>query len=117
MNRDQDLNLGSDIPTPEELPLIAKGVFISKLKKSDDHILPTYHKWRDVWQDNLCFTVERLNEEVVWRAMSISMPMYFLDEEAKTEVTHRAYVYGVFLKEQQLGQGQVFPLAEIKWKK
>ncbi|MDD5168223.1 MAG: hypothetical protein PHN75_05355 [Syntrophales bacterium] len=110
------MNADPTLPTAEEQALIGQGIFISKLKDSNQNYHPTYHRWRDVWDDNLCFTVIGLDQAIVWRAMAISMPCYYRDDQSVDRPTYRAFVYGVVLDDGGVA-GQPFEFAQIIWKK
>ena len=90
------MNVDPKLPTAEEQALIAQGV--------------------DVWDDNLCFTVTDLDQDIAWRAMAISMPLYYRDDQRVNKPTYRAFVYGVVLGDRGVA-GQPFEFAEIIWKK
>ena len=103
-------------PTQEELKLISNDIVITKLKYTDENIQPSYHKWRDIWDEGLLFTGKGLNQDYKFRAVAITLPMYFLDGYREKELNFRGYVAGLLQSDKdKSGDIQIFPIKEIKW--
>jgi len=105
-----------NVPDADEQTLIASDVAIVKLKSSATNIKPQYFKWKDIWDDDLWFIQTNGNKKMVYRAMTISVPMYVVDEKSTVELTFRGYITGVLMKNVTTQpQQQIFPLSEINW--
>ena len=103
-------------PTKKEQALLGRGIFISKTKYSDENIHPTYHKWRDIWDDQLSFRIKNADENYVLRAIAITIPMYFVDDPMIKEFTYTGYVAGlVFSEYTKEGNIHIFPINDIVW--
>ncbi|EHY0959251.1 hypothetical protein K2C03_004340 [Vibrio vulnificus] len=102
-------------PNQEERSLIGEGVLITKVKYNDNNIQPIYHKWKDIWDDDKKFIVKGSNPDYIIRAISVTLPMYFLDDPSVREWTYRGYVAGLAQNESKNGDVQIFPLSEVSW--
>lgn len=102
-------------PTTQEQGLLAQGLVIIKRKLAQNNIQPHYHKWRDIWSDDWRFYVNGSNQNLVFRALAVTMPVYWVDDTSVKEWTYEGYVIGLAIKD--TGRAKIFPLAEIVWVK
>lgn len=110
---DSDTNSNSPYPTENELALMADGLLITKLKRTETNILPTYHQWQTVWGDNLIFRKAGSNNKLEFRAIAISYPMYWVDLSTSKFVDYRGYVCGLDIV--ATGGVKMYLATDIEW--
>ena len=103
------------LPTDLEQLYLSNGLVVIKRQSTPTNIQPSYHRWRDVWDDNKYFRVDNLNRDYLYRAMSISVPQYIVDDTQTTELTHPGYIVGVRDEVGTAGATDIFPIRDIIW--
>lgn len=102
-------------PTANEQGLLAADIVITKVKHNPTNIQPTYHKWHNVWADAKTFRVSGANPDFTFRAIAVTLPMYFLDDPKVIEFTYRGYVAGIRFEPGSTADVQLFPSGEVVW--
>ncbi len=99
-------------PTEVELESIKKGLFLMKYENRT-----TYHKWKDIWSDNLKFKSKiSPQDQFVFRAVAISIPTFH--EEFVIDSVHPiAFVFGIQCDKNKYGKTIITRLDDnsIEW--
>jgi len=81
----EEINSSVFIPSTQQLEHIHKDLFLIDIQGQT-----TYHKWKDVWDDNLIFkSTVQPHSNFSFRTVKISVPVYH-----KFRITNSVYPYG-----------------------
>ncbi|MEO5683942.1 MAG: hypothetical protein ABIQ88_14975 [Chitinophagaceae bacterium] len=98
------------IPSDKELESIKQGIFVIKVDNKS-----TYHRWRDVWADNMLFKVPMPpHDQFIFRAVSITIPVYH-EYGVVNSVYPNSFIYGVQVTKSAMGKTVISSIDTVRW--
>lgn len=99
------IKLFGDIRTPDstDLQIIKEGNLVLKVVIPNQYPygtgMPYYFKWLEIWDDNKLFTINHHNSVLLYRAVSITLPLYVVDRYQFGDSEKESYVYGILVSD------------------